>query len=90
MKNMCLFIEEFECILRVYGHKNAVTYLNDVEDKFEYLTYKNVEESYEKFCKIISQNVPERNCCFGLLMTHNPYIPGIVMRYQFCLMNKVP
>lgn len=80
---MCLFREDFECILRVYPHKNAVTYLNDREDKFEHLTYKNVQEYYENFCKMISENVSERNCCFGLLMTHNPYIPGLVMRYPF-------
>lgn len=77
------FLDEFQIIAEKYTHKNAVIYLRNAagEENFEYLTYKDLKENFENFAEVISQNVTETNCCFALLMTHNPYIPSIVMRY---------
>lgn len=74
------FTTEFECVLNKHTNKNAITYLDEENKTFVNITYKNVREHFEIFCKAISENVTEEGCCVGLLMAHNLYIPGLVMR----------
>lgn len=74
---------EFEYILDKYADKNAVTYLDEESKAFVNLTYKDIKDHFDTCCKSISENVTEEHCCIALLMAHNPYIPGLIMRYMF-------
>lgn len=85
---LCFFqmenvVAKFECILKKYEDKNAVTYLDEKAGDFENLTYKGVKDIFETCCQNISKNITEEHCCVALLMEHNAYIPSLVMRYIF-------
>lgn len=75
------FIEDFEDVLEKYESKDAVIFVRNGDDgDAQHLTYKTVKETSQHFCKIISKNVQDPNCCFAFLMPHNHYIPALVIR----------
>lgn len=76
-------VREFEDVLHNYPDNNAVVYLDEKKNVFQHFTYSDVERIYEELCALISRNVSEKHCCFGILMAKNQYIPSIVMRYKY-------
>lgn len=73
-------VKDFESILEKFEDKNAVVYYSEENKSFQNITYKDAKRDYESLYKNVLENITEEHCCVTLLMTHNPYIPALVMR----------
>lgn len=51
--------------------------------EFQYFTYKNLIEWSTLIYHHVQEHILEKHTCVGLLMTHNKYIPSLVIRFEF-------
>lgn len=80
---MQIIAEEFEKVLDKFEKETAVIVYNS-NTEVQLITYKHVKD----WCKCLTSNIQkyiDKNCsCIGLVMTHNLYIPSLVISLNNC------